>query len=87
MNNNRELIEEFLGKDHDLVRTIAAPDYEGSWSWIMPVYVKIVDSLERVKERDDILDVFFPVGVFYSPDGVYNACVAYIKHYNLTYKK
>lgn len=84
--NTKDLIKEFLGKDHYLCRGLAAPEFESSWYWIMPVYHACVKSLD-CKERDAILDDYFPIGVFMNPLDLHNSCVAFIKYYNLTFKK
>ena len=82
-----KLIKDFLGKDHPFCRTIEASDFEGKWSWIMPVYHACVNSLDGVKEIDAILNDFFPVGVFMRTEDLHNACVAFIKYHNHTHKK
>lgn len=83
---NKELILAFLGKGHAFNRTMSAPQFESEWGWIMPVYHACVNSLD-CKERDAILDVYFPIGVFMDAKDLHDACVAFIKYYNLTFKK
>lgn len=86
MDKNRELIEEFLGKDHPLVRTMSAPDYENSYLWIMPVYQKIVQVMYAdycESRQEEVLDEFFPRVVFVEPNLVYHAVIAFLKWYKL----
>lgn len=85
MNENRELIEEFLGKNHPLVRTMSAPEYDNSYSWIMPVYQKICDVLrkEYPRRKENIVNTFFSKDTFTDANQVYHACVGFIKWYKL----
>jgi hypothetical protein len=83
---NRELIEDFLGKDHELVRTIAAPYYDSDYAWIMPVYQKITRVLYAdycEARKDQVLVTFFPPLVFSTPESTYNAVVSFLKWYKL----
>lgn len=80
--DNNQLINDFLGQEHHLCCTMSAPDFENSWSWIMPVYVHAVDSLEGIKNKSKVLDSFFPPEAFYKTEYLYQACVSYIKFYN-----
>ena len=88
---NRNLIEEFLGMEHELVKSMSSPYYDKQYQWIMPVYQKSCEIISSISadlktdlNEETLLGIFFPRDIFKSPEHVYIAVLIFIRWHNAT---